>query len=130
MGTILVQADGQRYGLLGRPAYTDVSVVGAAVSNHLVRICPHTLDLGGYIFLFLSTEAGRRELIRHSYGTSIPTIPVKAVEDLQIAAAGTDVVRDVGRRAVEALAKRTEANNLESKAHLLLTEALGLDDFA
>lgn len=123
-GTILVQADGQRYGLLGRPAYVDESIVGAAVSNHLVRIRAYDSDIGGYVYLFLSTEAGRRELIRHSYGTSIPTIPVQAFEELCISQADTDIARQIGRQAVTALRKRTQANQLEDEAQMQLVEAL------
>jgi type I restriction enzyme S subunit len=125
-GTILVQADGQRYGLLGRPAYADESIVGAAVSNHLVRIRAHSQDVAGYIYLFLSTEAGRRELIRHSYGTSIPTIPVQAFENLCISQTNDQQAKRMGQQAIEALQKRTQANRLEEQAQTLLFDALGL----
>lgn len=124
-GVVLVQADGQRYGLIGRPAYTDESLVGAALSNHLVRILPKSEDLGGYIFLFLSTEAGRRELLRHSYGTSIPTLPVSAFQNLVIPKANSIKASEIGEAVIEALQKRTSANQLEDRAHEILLESLG-----
>lgn len=126
VGTILVQADGQRYGLLGRPVYIDETTTGAAFSNHLVRINCHELDIAGYVYLFLSTEAGRRELLRQSYGTSIPTIPVKAFEGLRISGAETEMAHLIGHQAVVSLGKRTQANALEDKAQALLAAALGL----
>lgn len=124
--TILVQADGQRYGLLGRPVYVDEAITGAAFSNHLVRIHCHDVEMVGYVFLFLSTDAGRRELIRHSYGTSIPTIPAKTFEELRICSAETELARQMGQRAITALNKRTQANQLEDQTQVLLAEALGL----
>jgi hypothetical protein len=124
-GTILVQADGQRYGLLGRPMYVDEYVTGAALSNHLVRIRPHDFATGGYIFLFLLTDAGRRELIRQSYGTSIPTIPIRSFESLCISAADTEIARGMGQRALATLKKRTQSNHLEDAAQALLLAALG-----
>jgi len=126
VGTILVQADGQRYGLLGRPVYADESIVGAAVSNHLVRIRTRDPDTGGYVYLFLSTEAGRCELIRQSYGTSIPTIPVRAFEDLCISQANTDLAKQMGRQVVAVFEKRTQANQLEDEAQPVLIEMFGI----
>ncbi len=123
-GTILVQADGQRYGLLGRPAYADDSIIGSAVSNHLVRIRAFNAETSGYVYLFLSTDAGRRELIRQSYGTSIPTIACEAFDDLQIPGAGTDTANQLGKQAIQALELRTRANRLEDQAQVLLVEAL------
>lgn len=125
---VLVQADGQRYGLIGRPAYTDESLVGAALSNHLVRILPKSEELGGYIFLFLSTEAGRRELLRHSYGTSIPTLPVSVFQNLIIPKADSIKASEIGEAAIKALQKRTSANQLEDRAHAILLESLGWND--
>lgn len=124
-GTILVQADGSRNGLIGRPAYVDELVVGCAFSNHLAQIQPHSLELGGYIFLFLSTRAGRSTLLRHSCGTAIPTIPENAFKTLLIPGGDTKLAKQLGRDANEALAKRTQATKLENEAQLLLLNALG-----
>ena len=126
-GTILVQADGQRYGILGRPVFADQKIVGSAVSDHLVRIIPNEPIFGGYIYIYLSTDAGRRELIRGSYGTSIPTIPLSAFQQLQIPGIYSKVGKDIGKRALNALEKRTQANQLEDHAQELLGEFLGID---
>ncbi len=126
--TILVQADGQRYGILGRPVFLDQSFISSAVSDHLVRIIPHSPNLGGYIFIFLSTNAGRRELIRSSYGTSIPTIPTKAFQYLRVPGIYSNVGQEIGDRAISALEKRTQANQMEDLAQELLTENLGIEN--
>jgi type I restriction enzyme S subunit len=127
-GTVLVQADGQRYGLLGRPMYVDEYITGAAFSNHLVRIRPYESATGGYIFLFLLTDTGRRELIRQSYGTSIPTIPISSFENLCISSADTEIAREMGQKTLDALKKRTHSNLLEDEAQALLLAALGWHD--
>lgn len=123
-GTILVQADGQRYGLLGRPAYADESIIGSAVSNHLARIRAFNAEASGYVYLFLSTEAGRRELVRQSYGTSIPTIPCSAFADLRVPGAGTCMANQLGEQTIEALELRTRANRLEIEAQMILNKKL------
>ncbi len=124
VGTILVQADGQRYGLLGRPVYVDTSIIGAAISNHLVRIRVHDPNIRGYVYLFLSTDAGRRALIRQSYGSSVPTIPLTAFAGLCVSGADTPTAKQMGQQAINALTKRTKANALEDQAQALLVEAL------
>jgi len=125
--TILVQADGQRYGILGRPVFVDEQITGSAVSDHLVRIIPNELIYGGYIYIYLSTDAGRRELIRTSYGTSIPTIPLWSFEKLQVSGIDTTMGNSIGTRALIALGKRTYASQLEDQAQVLLAKFLILE---
>jgi len=119
-GVLLVQADGQRYGLLGRPVFADESMVGAAASNHLVRIRPNSAVDGGFVYVYLSTLIGRRELVRQSYGTSIPTIPVTAFQNLVIPGIDNAYAQEIGIGAVNALEKRTSANRMEDLVQRLL----------
>jgi len=123
-GLILVQADGQRYGLLGRPAWADEFMVGSAASNHLARIRVTDPGLRGYVFLFLSTEAGRRALIRESYGTSIPTIPRSAFARLRIPGADSELARRLGKETLDVLDLRSQARRIEDEAQEVLAGAL------
>lgn len=125
VGTILIQADGSRYGLIGRPAYVDELIVDSAFSNHLVRIQPKDKIWGGYLFIFFSTQAGRRQILRQSYGAAIPTIPVDSFKNLIIPQTKSSILEHIGSQAHEALLKRTLASRLENKANSLLLEALG-----
>jgi len=78
----------------------------------------------GYIFIYLSTDVGRRELIRESYGTSIPSIPKVAFSTLKIPGIDTVLGEEIGRKAISALEKRTLANEKEDEAQKLLMSFL------
>ena len=83
-GQILVQRSGQRYGLLGRPAYVGERLDGWAASEDLIRVTPHDPMSVGALFALLRSEAGRRCLIAQSYGTSIPHINPEGVASLRV----------------------------------------------
>lgn len=70
-GTILVQNVGQRYGLFGRPTILPKHLDQVAVTQHLTRV--HTKDSRdrGFVYVWLSSEFGRRLLLKQSFGTSM-----------------------------------------------------------
>ena len=71
-GQVLVQRSGQRYGLIGQPAYVSRLMDGWAATEDLMRIDLQEPGRAGTVIAFLRSSAGRRALIRQSYGTSIP----------------------------------------------------------
>src|SRR6266536_3127997 len=105
-GQILVQRSGQRYGLLGRPAYVDHRLEGWASSEDLIRVTPRNSASAGRIFAFLCSEAGRRHLVGRSYGTSIPHINPENVSGLIV----PSLPRDLESQANRALQLREQAD--------------------
>jgi type I restriction enzyme S subunit len=109
---ILVQRSGQRYGLLGRPAYVGKRLDGWAGSEDLVRITSRDPALVGRLFAFLRSEAGRRQLISQSYGTSIPHINPEGVASLKVPSLPLDLATSANR----ALELREQADADEERA--------------
>ncbi len=106
-GQILVQRSGQRYGLLGRPAYVGKRLDGFAASDHLIHA-----GSAGPLFSFLRSEGGRRQLVGQSYGTSIPTINPGSVASLKVPPLPLDLATNANR----ALELREQADADEERA--------------
>ncbi len=83
-GQILVQRSGQRYGLLGRPAYVGKRMNGWAASEDLMVITFPEEVQTARVFSFLRSEIGHRTLLRTSYGTSIPKLNPEGLSALCI----------------------------------------------
>ncbi len=73
-GTILVQSDGQRYGLIGRPVVLHRHLDNCAVTQHMMRVVPKRPKDSGFIYFFMLTEVGRRCLLGMSFGTSMGSL--------------------------------------------------------
>jgi type I restriction enzyme S subunit len=121
---IVFEDAGQRYGLLGTPVYIGRTLAGCAATNNMTRIVSRSREDAAYLFALLSSDYGRRLVLRHSYGTSLPHIlpdhiadvPVPWPEDAQRA-----VIAEPILKAVEL---RDEANDLEDEAQDILSRAL------
>lgn len=111
-GMIVVQRSGQRYGLLGRPAYIGARLQGVAASEDLMRIAPRTPALGARIFAFLRSESGRRSLLQLSYGTSIPHFNQEGLASVAV----PDLPSPLIDGAMEALRLREKADKDEELA--------------
>lgn len=105
-GQLVVQRTGQRYGLLGRPAFVGSRLDGWACSQHLIRIMPRSPTLTGRLFAFLRSETGRRQLVGQSCGTSIPAINSDNVAGLVV----PPLPADLTVRANRALSLREQAD--------------------
>jgi type I restriction enzyme S subunit len=111
-GMIVVQRSGQRYGLLGRPAYIGTRLHGVAASEDLMRISPKTPAVAARIFAFLRSESGRRSLLRLSYGTSIPHFNQEGLASVAV----PDLPSPLIDGAMEALRLRERADKDEELA--------------
>jgi type I restriction enzyme S subunit len=112
VGQILVQRSGQRYGLLGRPAYVGKRLDSWAASEDLIRIKPHDPVSVGSFFAFLGSEAGQRQLIGQSYGTSIPHINPEGIATLKVPPLPLNLATNANR----ALELREQADADEERA--------------
>jgi type I restriction enzyme, S subunit len=120
-GQILVQRSGQRYGLIGQPAYVGKRMNGWAGSEHLMRVSLHNSEIAGHVVAFLRSEIGRRTLLRASYGTSIPELNPQALEQVQVA----PLPLRLAERALRALELRERADSDEEQAIQEVEEWLG-----
>lgn len=107
--TALIQVDGQRYGLIGRPAYVGSGLVGVAASWHMARVASDQLPR---IFAFARSQAGRRAIMRQSYGTSVPSISAQLLRQVEVPELPSELVTAAQR----ALALREQADTDEDIA--------------
>lgn len=111
-GTVLVQRSGQRYGLLGRPAYVGRRLDGYACSEDLIRVVPNEVKVAGECYAFLLSDVGRRGMLRHSYGTSIPHLNPDGVRSVTV----PSLPEGLANAAARALSLREEADADEATA--------------
>ncbi|MGI8552325.1 MAG: hypothetical protein ACR2PL_16295 [Dehalococcoidia bacterium] len=111
-GQILVQRSGQRYGLLGRPAYVGAEMDGWAGSEDLLKIALHTRTLAGAVFAFLRSGVGHRTVLRTSYGTSIPHLNPEDLSSIEVPPL-PEILADKAQRALEL---REQADSDEERA--------------
>lgn len=109
---ILVQRSGQRYGLIGRPAYVGKHMNGWAASEHLMRITLSNERNVARVFAFLRSELGHRTLLRSSYGTSIPELNPEGLAAVKVPSMPEKLIANVAA----ALALREQADADEELA--------------
>ena len=111
-GELAVQASGQRYGLMGQVAFVGRRLDGWAASHDLFRIRPAKQADAARIFAYARSEVGRRAMLRHSYGTSIPHVNVAGVAGLRV----PELPAELQARAEGALQLREQADADEELA--------------
>ncbi|MBF0212267.1 MAG: restriction endonuclease subunit S [Magnetococcales bacterium] len=123
-GQVLFQCVGQRYGIFGRPTLANRNLIGKAVSEHQIRIIPHDRNDAGFISIFLATEFGRRFLMKHSSGTSIPVLQEEGARKIMIYWPSQEHRHKIGTIAEQAWENRALATDLEDQARTLVEDAI------
>lgn len=123
-GFILFQCDGQRYGIFGRPILANRSIIGKAVTQHMMRIIPNSTSDSGYIFIYLATEFGRRFIMRFSAGTSIPSLNENGARQILIYWPEKQRRREIGKIAEKAWEDRAKATEIENQARALVENTI------
>ncbi len=126
-GTVLVQRVGQRYGLFGRPTLLPTHLDQVAVTEHLIRVIPHRPEDRGFVYLWLSTEFGRRLLLRESFGTSMGVLAEHSFCEMPVPTASMALRHSFAADVQTMLDMQTKANASEKQAQDLLAEALGTE---
>jgi hypothetical protein len=121
---LLLQASGQRYGLLGRPWITDRRLEGIAVSHDLLRVNHADPEAIGYLYALFNGDFGRRLLLSTSHGTQIPHLAIPLVEDTRVPELSAEK-RAIGREAMAAWELTIQADLLEREAIEQLEAQLG-----
>lgn len=83
-GDLAIQGSGQRYGLLGRVAYIGSRLDGWAASHDLFRVRTGSLAHAARMVAFFRSASGRRAMLRHSYGTSIPHVNPQGIAAIRV----------------------------------------------
>ena len=111
-GDLAVQGSGQRYGLLGRAAFVGKYMHGWAASHDLFRIRTGNERVTARIYAFLRSDVGRRAMLRHSYGTSIPHVNPRGIAAVVV----PNLPEHLENSALEALRLRELAIEHEEQA--------------
>lgn len=125
--TILVQNVGQRYGLFGRPTILPKHLDRCSVTQHLMRIYTKDARNRGFVYVWLSTEVGRRLLLKQSFGTSMGVLFERSFEEMPVPDCSTELSHSFEDDLQIICEMREQANELEDQAQSLLAQSLSLE---
>ncbi len=123
-GTILVQNVGQRYGLFGHPTIFPKHLDHCAVTQHLMRVFPIDSRDRGFVYIWLSTEVGRRLLLKHSFGTSMGVLFERSFKEMLCPQCSSNLRHSFEVDVDEILHMRERANELEDYAQEILAQEI------
>lgn len=115
-GTILVQAFGQKGGLIGRPTWVGDALDKCTTTHMLVRLIAKNPELSGYLFAFLDSDFGYAQIIRLPFGGSIPHFTENDIGNVPLLLMSDEEIKDISREVLAAFTKRDKAFKLEIKA--------------
>jgi len=112
-----------RSGTIGKVALVPEHWENWIANEHIIRVEPATLDIAGYLYVFLASEYGRELIIRFTYGSVVDEI-----DDLHVSQVPVPLLNDaalqarINSLALEANVKRSEAYRAEQKAIRITNE--------
>jgi len=110
-------------GTIGKVAFAPKHWEGMAASQHIIRIKPSSVDIAGYLYVFLATDYGRELITRFTYGSAVGEIDAHHVSQVSFPLLkDTSIQAKINSLALEANAKRTEAYHAEQKAIRITNE--------
>ena len=121
---VLLQAFGQRGGLIARVMLTTKNLEGASATDLQIQIKAHNKYDAGYIFAYLNSAPGYQSIIRLPIGGSIPHIYPKDVGKVKIPWPDETIRQNIGSIVLEAWSLRDEAKNLENEAISLIERSI------
>lgn len=110
-----------RSGTIGNVALVPKHWKGWVASEHVIRVIPASVDVAGYLSVFLSTDYGRELIKRNTYGAVVDEI-----DDNHVRSVPVPLLKDTAAQirinalALAANEKRFEAYRLEQAALKLL----------
>ncbi|AEP29397.1 methylation-associated defense system restriction endonuclease subunit S MAD5 [Brumicola nitratireducens] len=113
---ILLQAFGQRGGLIGRAMLTTPKLKNAAATDLQIQIkLPDKFD-AGFILAFLDSKPGYSTVVRTPVGGSIPHINPRDIENLVVPWPSKAIRNVIGENVLIAWQSRDKAQELEEEA--------------
>ena len=123
-GTILIQAFGQKGGLIGRVAWVGKHLELACTTHMLVRVIAKDDSLSGYLFAYLSSDIGYAQIIRLPFGGSIPHFSEGQVANIPVPLFEDEQIEEINDNVLKAMAFRDEALQLERGARRMVSQAI------
>ena len=123
-GTVLVQAFGQKGGLIGRPTWVGQALDKCATTHMLVRLIAKKTELAGYLFAFLDSDIGYSQVIRLPFGGSIPHFTENNIGTVLMPLMPESEMKAISKSVLEAFEKRDQALKLEKKARAMVEFAI------
>ncbi len=123
-GTILIQAFGQKGGLIGRVAWVGQFLDSSCTTHMLVRVIAKDESLSGYLFAYLSSDVGYAQIIRLPFGGSIPHFTEKQIANLPVPLLEQGDITEINENVLRAMSYRDEALELELRARQLISQAI------
>lgn len=126
--TLLIPRSGQLQGVIGRPVLPYGDIIGGAVSEDAIRINCHTETEAGFLFVFLSSEYGLRQLKARAFGSSIPHLDVRQISACVLPELSPTLAERIGGLGLRVSELRSDALRLEREAKLAVERAIEGDD--
>lgn len=121
---VLIQAFGQRGGLLGRVMLTTDSLTNASATDLQIQLKAENEFDAGYIFAYLNSSPGYESLIRLPVGGSIPHINPKDIEQVKVPWPAKEIRRKIGTMALDAWKLRDLSQVHEKEAVKMVEDAI------
>jgi type I restriction enzyme S subunit len=110
-------------GTVGKAMYVRGLLENMAVIHHAIRVVPNETLHPGYVYAWLASDAGWAQMQRCAYGSVIPMLHRRHVEDVLIPVP-SDNGRAIGELIDTCFDKRQEAASREDDAVQLFTNAI------
>ena len=112
-----------RSGTIGKEALTPKHWEKWVGNEHIIRIVPSSLDIAGYIYVFLATDYGHELIVRFTYGAVVDEIDAWQVSQIAVPILkDASTQKEINHLALEANRNRTEAYRLEQEAVRIVNE--------
>ena len=114
-----------RSGTIGKVALVPKHWENWIASEHIIRVIPASVEIAGYINIFLASEYGRELIRRNTYGAVVDEIDDNHVRAVPIAILKNVAAQNkINALALAANEKRFEAYELEQAALKILNEEI------
>ena len=92
-------------------------------SQHVIRIIPASVDVAGYLSVFLASDCGQELIKRNTYGAVVDEIDDKQVREVPVPLLKNSAAQmKINSLALSANEKRFEAYRLEQEALKILED--------
>lgn len=111
-GMILVTCSGT----IGRVAMVPRHWDGWTANQHVLRVVPARSEIAGYLYAWLSSDYGREQIRRYTYGAVIDEITDTHLASVVVPLLEDSLVHEVNRLVLDAMELRFEAYSKEQEA--------------
>lgn len=122
--TLLIPRSGQLSGVIGRVVLPYGDIVGGAVSEDAIRVHCQSENDAGFLFVFLSSEHGLRQLKARTFGSSIPHLDVRQIGSCLVPEKSADLWTEIGEMGLKVSRLRDEAIVHERSARAMVEKAI------